>query len=191
MLRYWQAEGICQEECDAASRYITAYEEFIVTLCPETANWAPEYWVDIAHICDALQYEYGNNYRFTPRDYDVIISIFRMETSTYTLTSDREHDYLRCVFNLEHFSMPWAQAIWPNNTEKNIIKMYYLAKDFVDNDCAFEDILSPCYVYEVDEDVFTHSWIYTVVQKWMETGDLHTRYENDYKKAMFEISLSI
>lgn len=191
MYRYWYAEGICESERDTASRYIVAYEEFVTTLCPETANWTPDYWVDVAHIYDALQYQYRGNYRFTPRDYEILISIFRMETSSYSITSDKEHDYLRCVINLEHFSMPWAQALWPTNTEKNIIKMYYLAKGFVDNDCAFEDILCPCYVYDVDNHVFTHSWIYSVVQKWIDSGELHTRYENDYKKAMFEISLNI
>lgn len=191
MLRYCQAEGVCKEECDAASCYITAYEEFIVNLCPEAASWTPDYWVDVAHICDALQYEYGSTYRFTLRDYDILISLFRIETSTYTLTGDREHDYLRCAFNLKHLPLSWAQAIWPDNAEKNIIKSYYIGKDFVDNDCAFEDILWPCHIYDVDDHVFSHSWIYSVVQNWIDTGELHTGYEKDYKKAMFEINLGI
>ena len=113
-----------------------------------------------------------------------------MEASTYSITRDREHDYLRCVFNLKHFSLPWAHVIWPTDTEKTIIKMYHLAKNFVDNDCAYEDITRPCYIHDVDH-VFTHSWIYSVVQRWIDSGELHTRYESAYKKAMFEISLSI
>ena len=191
MLRYWISEDICHNECGAASRYIVAYEKFVACLCPKASSWAADHWVDVDHIYNAIQREYGHGYRPSPREYDILINIYRMETSAYTLTGDREHDYLRCVFNLEHFPMQWAQAIWPTDTEKNIIKMYYKAKDFVDHDRAFEDIIRPCYVYDVDDLVFTHSWVYSIVTNWIETGALHTRYACDYKKAMFEISLDI
>lgn len=191
MLRYLQDKGICNKEYKNASSYIAAYEAFIARLYPEASKWPSDYWVDVDNIYDALHHEYQIDYRTNPREYDVLLCVFRMETSAFTLTEDREHDYLRCVFNLEHFSLPWARAIWPTDTEKTIIKMYYLAKDFVDQDCAFEDILRPCHVYDVDDHVFTHSWIYSIVQNWIATGELHTRYENDHKKAMFEISLNI
>lgn len=190
-LRYLQDKGIHNQAYENAFSYIAAYEAFIANLYPEASKWPSDYWIDVDHIYEALHNEYQTDYRANPREYDILLCVFRMETSAFTLTDDREHDYLRCVFNLERFSMPLAHALWPTDTEKTIIKMYYLAKDFVDQDCAFEDILRPCYVYDVDDHVFTHSWIYSVVQGWLETGDLHTRYESDYKKAMFEISLNI
>lgn len=191
VFHYLKDKGILNKEYENASCYIAAYEAFITKLYPKASEWSPNYWIDANNIYEALHREHQIDYRTNPREYDVLICVFRMETSAFTLTGDREHDYLRCVFNLKHFSLPWAHAIWPTDAEKTIIKMYHLAKDFVDQDCAFEDILRPCRVYDVDEHVFTHSWIYSVVQEWMATGELHTRYKNDYKKALFEISLNI
>lgn len=191
MLRYYISQSVNSSVYDSASSFIASYEEFITKLYPTASSWASDYWIDINHILDALQNTCECNYRIDPREYDILMSVFRMETSTYTLTGDREHDYLRCVFNIEHFSMQWAQMIWPADTKKNIIKMYYLGKGFVDNDCAYEDIIRPCYVCDVGDHVFSHSWIYSIVQKWIDSGELHTRYESDYKKAMFEISLNI
>lgn len=191
MLRYCTSQGINMNAYDSASIFIAEYEKFITNLYPKASSWTSDYWIDIDHILHALQDICKYTYRIDPREYDALLSVFRMEASTYTLTGDRDHDYLRCVFNIKRFSMQWAHIIWPNDTKKNIIKFYFLAKDFVDNDCAFEDITRPCYVYDVDDHVFTHSWIYSVVQKWIDSGELYTRYENDYKKALFEISLNI
>lgn len=191
MQRYCAAQGVNNSTYDSASSFIAGYEEFISNLCPAASCWESDHWIDLDHILDALQSTCECNYRITHREYDILISAFRMGTSTYSITRDREHDYLRCIFNLEHFSMRWAQAMWPIDTENSILKMYLLAKNFVDNDCAFEDITRPCHIYDVDDHIFTHSWIYSVVQKWINSGDLHTRYESDYKKAMFEVSLNI
>lgn len=190
-LRYLENNGIHNKEHEDACHYIDAYEAFVAKLCPEASKWSSDYWIDAANIYEAFHSEYQIDYRTTPREYDALLCVYRMETSEFTLTGDREHDYLRCAFNIERFSMPCARVLWPTDTEKNVIKMYYLAKDFVDQDCAFEDILRPCYIYDVDDYVFTHSWIYTVVQEWIATGELYTRYENAYKKALFEISLNI
>ena len=195
MYRYWNAEGKSSDQREAASKYIASYESFITKLCPAVSTWVSDYWIDINHIFDALQNESGHDYRADPGEYDILINVFRMDTSTYTLTGYKEDDYLRCVCNLKHLSMSWAKALWEDDAEKNIIKFYHLGENraralALDEDIE-EDILTPCYVCDVSNYIFSRSWIYTVVQNWITTGKLHTCYKTDYKKAMLEISLGV
>ena len=195
MLRYWTSKGVYTSKCTTASNFIKMYENLVTSLCPAATTWAVKCWIEVENIYNALQPECNFNYLAAPMEYDILISLFRMNTSPYDLTGDKEFDILRCICNLKHFSLHWATVLWPSNTEENIIKTFLLAaqraKEISEDEDIQEDTLCPCYVLDVSYHVLSRSWLYSVIQNWANNSELRPRFAKAAKKALFDTSLKL
>jgi hypothetical protein len=89
--------------------------------------------------------------------------------------------------------MNWAKVLWPSNTEENIINIFLLAAERARSLSLYEDvaedILMPCYVYDITHSVLFDSWLYSVTQCWMDNKEIDPRFQIAAKKALFEIGL--
>lgn len=195
MLRYWTAKGVCKNKCNAASNYIRKYEKLLTALCPTLSAWESSRWIDIENIYTALQDETGYSHRISPEEYDILITLFRMKTSSYKLTYDKNLDILRCMGNLRYFSMNWAKVLWPTDTHSKIVNTFCLiaerARVLSSDEVLREDILRPCYLLDTEYDVLSSSWLYSVVQNWSSNNEINSRFAKATKKALFETSLKL
>lgn len=180
------AERILYEEA------IMDYETAIKIIVPTAALWDEEYWYNENHIYDELVRLYGVDYRDDYVEYGRILLILMNEQGDEFL-----HDFNEAWYasNIKRMPMALAETIWPENTAEKILQMFVFAAEVTKamsasvKTLAFkkEQEIHPVGVFEFD--ALRESWMYALIEEWVERSNLNDEDLMGIKIALFEVAI--
>lgn len=172
---------------------IRAYEKAIQQLIPVARSWNEAYWCNESHIYNEIFRVYGKDIR---KNYDNWTHILFLVMTPYIQGDNYEVSEAYHAACVKHMPMSMAQAIWPQNTEDEILRVYSAAyrnavsADEMQNTTQQKMALGrPLYGFGMEE--LKESWIYKRVQKWIYNKCTNPGLREKAKKVEFNLNFAL